>query len=50
MYVMGNNNYGQLFTQDTTTRGYATPVETDKDILTATITKIMDTNQVQQQT
>ncbi len=36
---MGNNNYGQLFTQDTTTRGYATPVETDKDILTATITK-----------
>ena len=39
MYATGYNNYGMLFTQDVTARTYATPVETDKDILTATITK-----------
>ena len=39
MYVSGYNPYGQLFTKDTTNRKYATPVETDKDILTASTTK-----------
>ena len=39
MYATGYNNYGMLFTQDVTARTYATPAETDKDILTATITK-----------
>ena len=39
MYVSGYNPYGELFTKDTTNRKYATPVETDKDILTASTTK-----------
>ncbi len=48
MYATGYNNYGMLFTQDVTARTYATPAETDKDILTATITKkIMNIKQEQ---
>ena len=39
MYVSGYNPHGELFTKDTTNRKYATPVETDKDILTASTTK-----------
>ena len=38
MYVIGDNNYGQLFTKDTNGKTYATPVETDKDILTMAVT------------
>ena len=39
MYVIGYNNYGQLFTQNTTTQPYAKEVETDKDILTMALTE-----------
>ena len=38
MYVIGDNNYGQLFTKDTNGKTYATPVETNKDILTMAAT------------
>ena len=39
MYVMGWNNYGQLFTGATGNKVYATEVQTDKDILTASATR-----------
>ena len=38
MYVAGYNNYGQLFTQNTENKLYATQVETDKDILAMDVT------------
>ncbi len=36
------NNYGALFTKDTSYKTYATPVETDKDILTMALTRNYD--------
>ena len=36
------NNYGALFTKDTSYKKYATPVETDKDILTMALTRNYD--------
>jgi len=33
MYVIGRNDYGQLFTGNTTRAYYATEVEKEKDIL-----------------
>ena len=38
MYVIGRNDYGQLFTKDTTKQYYAKEVEKDKDILTMALT------------
>ncbi|CDE14898.1 putative uncharacterized protein [Clostridium sp. CAG:470] len=42
LYVAGMNNYGALFTKDTSYKTYATPVETDKDILTMALTRNYD--------
>ena len=42
LYVGGMNNYGALFTKDTSYKTYATPVETDKDILTMALTRNYD--------
>ena len=39
MYVCGWNTYGHLFTQDANYKLYATPVETDKDIITVGATR-----------
>ena len=42
LYVAGMNNYGALFTKDTSSKSYAIPVETDKDILTMALTRNYD--------
>ena len=47
MYIVGYNNYGQLFTKDQVSKDYITKVETDKDIITASITKIITIQQEQ---
>ena len=39
MYVIGRNDYGQLFTGNTTRAYYATEVEKEKDILTMALTE-----------
>ena len=39
MYVIGENDYGQLFTGNTTRAYYATEVEKEKDILTMALTE-----------
>ena len=38
MYAVGRNNYGQLFTKDTSTKYKVVEVEKDKDIIAGTIT------------
>ena len=39
LYVAGRNDFGALFTKDTNYKVWATPVETDKDILTMAETR-----------
>ena len=42
MYAVGRNNYGQLFTKDTSTKYKVVEVEKDKDIIAGTITSSND--------
>ena len=39
LYVAGRNDFGALFTKDTSYKVWATPIETDKDILTMAETR-----------